>query len=170
MKNTNVFQFMYGGYVVYICSFDVERTHVLNTAVQYCTVHEFSYPGIFLMPYVKFSHPTSLPICTPLNTPSSSSHTTPLFLTISHSTPSHTTPVHSTPLLLRGDNDPLDVCEIGLRILGLAEIVPVKILGTLCLIDGTYVLTHRQLYFDFSFYAENQLYALSYFLIFDATY
>ena len=42
---------------------------------------------------------------------------------------------------LRGDNDPLDVCEIGLRILGLAEIVPVKILGTLCLIDGTYVLT-----------------------------
>ena len=37
----------------------------------------------------------------------------------------------------RGDNDPLDVCEIGLRILGLAEIVPVKILGTLCLIDGT---------------------------------
>ena len=47
-----------------------------------------------------------------------------------------------SPLLIlhvpfRGDNDPLDVCEIGLRILGLAEIVPVKILGTLCLIDGT---------------------------------
>ena len=40
------------------------------------------------------------------------------------------------PPLHRGDNDPLDVCEIGLRILGLAEIVPVKILGTLCLIDG----------------------------------
>ena len=35
----------------------------------------------------------------------------------------------------RGDNDPLDVCEIGLRILGVAEICAVKILGTLCLID-----------------------------------
>jgi inorganic pyrophosphatase len=35
----------------------------------------------------------------------------------------------------RGDNDPLDVCEIGLRILGVGEIIPVKILGCLCLID-----------------------------------
>ena len=35
----------------------------------------------------------------------------------------------------RGDNDPLDVCEIGLRILGLGEVVPVKVLGCLCLID-----------------------------------
>ena len=35
----------------------------------------------------------------------------------------------------RGDNDPLDVCEIGLRIMKVAEVVPVKILGTLCLID-----------------------------------
>lgn len=34
-----------------------------------------------------------------------------------------------------GDNDPLDVCEIGLRILGVGEIVPVKVLGCLCLID-----------------------------------
>lgn len=34
-----------------------------------------------------------------------------------------------------GDNDPLDICEIGLRIMNLAEIAPVKILGTLCLID-----------------------------------
>lgn len=35
----------------------------------------------------------------------------------------------------KGDNDPLDVCEIGLRILGVAEVVPVKVLGVLCLID-----------------------------------
>jgi inorganic pyrophosphatase len=35
----------------------------------------------------------------------------------------------------KGDNDPLDVCEIGLRILKVAEVVPVKVLGTLCLID-----------------------------------
>ena len=34
-----------------------------------------------------------------------------------------------------GDNDPLDVCEIGLRIFGVAEVVPVKVLGCLCLID-----------------------------------
>jgi inorganic pyrophosphatase len=34
-----------------------------------------------------------------------------------------------------GDNDPLDVCEIGLRILKVGEIVPVKLLGVLCLID-----------------------------------
>jgi len=35
----------------------------------------------------------------------------------------------------KGDNDPLDVCEIGLRILGVAEVTPVKVLGVLCLID-----------------------------------
>ena len=35
----------------------------------------------------------------------------------------------------RGDNDPLDVCEIGLRILGVGEVAQVKILGCLCLID-----------------------------------
>ena len=35
----------------------------------------------------------------------------------------------------KGDNDPLDVCEIGLRIMGVGEVAPVKILGTLCLID-----------------------------------
>ena len=29
----------------------------------------------------------------------------------------------------------MDVCEIGLRIFGVAEVVPVKILGCLCLID-----------------------------------
>jgi inorganic pyrophosphatase len=34
-----------------------------------------------------------------------------------------------------GDNDPLDVCEIGLRIMKVAEISSVKILGVLCLID-----------------------------------
>jgi len=34
-----------------------------------------------------------------------------------------------------GDNDPLDVCEIGLRIMGVAEVCAVKVLGTLCLID-----------------------------------
>ena len=27
----------------------------------------------------------------------------------------------------KGDNDPLDVCEIGLRILGIGEVVPVKV-------------------------------------------
>ena len=35
----------------------------------------------------------------------------------------------------KGDNDPLDVCEIGLRILGVGEVAPEKILGTMCLID-----------------------------------
>ena len=29
--------------------------------------------------------------------------------------------------LAQGDNDPLDVCEIGLRILGIGEVVPVKV-------------------------------------------
>jgi len=35
----------------------------------------------------------------------------------------------------RGDNDPLDVCEIGARIIGTGDIRPVKILGILCMID-----------------------------------
>lgn len=34
-----------------------------------------------------------------------------------------------------GDNDPLDVCEIGLRMMKVAEISSVKVLGVLCLID-----------------------------------
>jgi inorganic pyrophosphatase len=34
-----------------------------------------------------------------------------------------------------GDNDPLDVCEIGLRMMSVGEISSVKILGVLCLID-----------------------------------
>jgi len=36
---------------------------------------------------------------------------------------------------VRGDNDPLDVCEIGLRIVNPGDIRPVKILGVLCMID-----------------------------------
>jgi len=35
----------------------------------------------------------------------------------------------------RGDNDPVDVCEIGMRIVNPGEIRPVKILGILCMID-----------------------------------
>jgi len=35
----------------------------------------------------------------------------------------------------RGDNDPLDVCEIGLKIINPGEIRPVKVLGILCMID-----------------------------------
>ena len=34
-----------------------------------------------------------------------------------------------------GDNDPLDVCEIGMKILSVGEVCSVKILGVLCLID-----------------------------------
>jgi len=34
-----------------------------------------------------------------------------------------------------GDNDPLDVCEIGLRQIGTATVTQVKVLGVLCLID-----------------------------------
>jgi hypothetical protein len=86
MRITDMCQFLYGSYVVYLCSFDVQRTHVLNTTVRYCTVS-----SLFLMPYVKVSHPTSLPLCTPLSTPSCSSHTTPLLLTPPHSTPLHST-------------------------------------------------------------------------------
>jgi len=35
----------------------------------------------------------------------------------------------------RGDNDPLDVCEIGARIIAPGSIRPVKVLGILCMID-----------------------------------
>lgn len=35
----------------------------------------------------------------------------------------------------RGDNDPVDVCEIGCRIIGTGDIRPVKVLGILCMID-----------------------------------
>lgn len=34
-----------------------------------------------------------------------------------------------------GDNDPLDVCEIGLRQISTATVTQVKVLGVLCLID-----------------------------------
>merc|ERR1711988_328647 len=34
-----------------------------------------------------------------------------------------------------GDNDPLDVCEIGLRIIPTGEVKAVKVLGVLCMID-----------------------------------
>ena len=35
----------------------------------------------------------------------------------------------------RGDNDPLDVCEIGYRVARRGEVLQVKVLGTLALID-----------------------------------
>jgi len=35
----------------------------------------------------------------------------------------------------RGDNDPVDVCEIGLRIVQPGDVRPVKLLGILCMID-----------------------------------
>ena len=35
----------------------------------------------------------------------------------------------------RGDNDPIDVCEIGYRIADRGEVIQVKILGTMALID-----------------------------------
>lgn len=35
----------------------------------------------------------------------------------------------------KGDNDPLDVCEIGQRVWSRGEIRQVKVLGTLALID-----------------------------------
>ncbi|XP_024907526.1 inorganic pyrophosphatase 2, mitochondrial isoform X3 [Pteropus alecto] len=34
-----------------------------------------------------------------------------------------------------GDDDPIDVCEIGSKVLSCGEVIPVKILGTLALID-----------------------------------
>jgi len=45
------------------------------------------------------------------------------------------THVHPDTMGCRGDNDPLDVCEIGMRIINPGEIRPVKILGILCMID-----------------------------------
>lgn len=35
----------------------------------------------------------------------------------------------------KGDNDPIDVCEIGSRILDRGSVVPVKVLGILAMID-----------------------------------
>jgi inorganic pyrophosphatase len=35
----------------------------------------------------------------------------------------------------RGDNDPLDVCEIGLKVIKPGDVRPVKVLGVLCMID-----------------------------------
>lgn len=35
----------------------------------------------------------------------------------------------------RGDNDPLDVCEIGLKVIQPGDVRPVKVLGVLCMID-----------------------------------
>ena len=35
----------------------------------------------------------------------------------------------------KGDNDPLDVCEIGYRVAKRGEVIQVKILGTVALID-----------------------------------
>jgi len=43
--------------------------------------------------------------------------------------------IHPDAMGCRGDNDPLDVCEIGLRVVKPGEIRPVKILGVLCMID-----------------------------------
>lgn len=35
----------------------------------------------------------------------------------------------------KGDNDPLDICEIGMKRLNVGEICSIKVLGCLCLID-----------------------------------
>ena len=45
--------------------------------------------------------------------------------------PSHTHPNTGA----KGDNDPLDVCEIGFRVGRRGEIKQVKVLGTLAMID-----------------------------------
>lgn len=45
------------------------------------------------------------------------------------------THIHPDTMGCRGDNDPLDVCEIGLKIVDCGEIRPVKVLGILCMID-----------------------------------
>jgi inorganic pyrophosphatase len=47
----------------------------------------------------------------------------------------HPTFVHPDANGCRGDNDPLDVCEIGNRIVKCGAIRPVKVLGILCMID-----------------------------------
>ena len=43
--------------------------------------------------------------------------------------------VHPDAEGCRGDNDPVDVCEIGLKIVKPGDVRPVKILGILCMID-----------------------------------
>jgi len=43
--------------------------------------------------------------------------------------------IHPDAVGCRGDNDPVDVCEIGCRIIGTGDIRPVKVLGILCMID-----------------------------------
>jgi len=43
--------------------------------------------------------------------------------------------VHPDAEGCRGDNDPLDVCEIGARIIKSGGVRPVKVLGVLCMID-----------------------------------
>lgn len=43
--------------------------------------------------------------------------------------------VHPDAEGCRGDNDPVDVCEIGARIVKTGDIRPVKVLGILCMID-----------------------------------
>lgn len=45
--------------------------------------------------------------------------------------PSHT----DSDTQCKGDNDPLDVCEIGSRVAQRGEVRQVKVLGTLALID-----------------------------------
>lgn len=45
------------------------------------------------------------------------------------------THIHPDAMGCRGDNDPVDVCEIGLKIVQPGEIRPVKVLGILCMID-----------------------------------
>lgn len=45
------------------------------------------------------------------------------------------THIHPDAEGCRGDNDPLDVCDIGLRIVKPGEVRPVKVLGILCMID-----------------------------------
>lgn len=43
--------------------------------------------------------------------------------------------IHPDALGCRGDNDPLDVCEIGARIIKPGDVRPVKVLGVLLMID-----------------------------------
>jgi inorganic pyrophosphatase len=43
--------------------------------------------------------------------------------------------IHPDTMGCRGDNDPLDVCDIGMRIISPGDVRPVKILGILCMID-----------------------------------
>lgn len=45
------------------------------------------------------------------------------------------THIHPDAEGCRGDNDPLDVCEIGNRIIKCGAVRPVKVLGILCMID-----------------------------------